>query len=39
MVVYIKNPNSDALSDIGINVGITVFTENAKYYVETADTA
>jgi len=43
MVVYIKNPDSIALSDIGVTVGITVFTENAQYYVEcnveTADTA
>jgi len=43
MVIYIKNPDSIALSDIGTTVGITVFTENAQYYVEcnveTADTA
>ena len=43
MVIYVKNPDSIALSDIGTTVGITVFTENSQYYVEcnveTADTA
>jgi len=43
LVVYIKNPDSINLSDIGTTVGITVFTENSQYYVEcnveTADTA
>jgi hypothetical protein len=35
MVVYIKNPDSIALNDVGITVGITVFTSNAQYYKET----
>jgi len=35
MVVYIKNPDSIALNDVGIPVGITVFTSNAQYYKET----
>ena len=34
MVVYIKNPDSIALNDVGITVGITVFTSNAQYYKE-----
>ncbi|MGB9778151.1 MAG: hypothetical protein ACP5LB_04480 [Candidatus Bathyarchaeia archaeon] len=35
MVVYIKNPDSIALNDVGLTVGITVFTSNAQYYKET----
>lgn len=35
MVVYITNPDSIALNDVGIPVGITVFTSNAQYYIET----
>ena len=35
MVVYIKNPDSIALNDVGITVGITMFTSNAQYYKET----
>jgi len=35
MVVYIKNPDSIALNDVGITVGITIFTSNAQYYKET----
>lgn len=35
MVVYVTNPDSIALNDVGIPVGITVFTSNAQYYVET----
>jgi len=34
MVIYIKDPDSIDLNDIGTTVGITVFTENAQYYVE-----
>jgi hypothetical protein len=30
------NPDSIALNDVGVSVGITVFTSNAKYYVETS---
>jgi hypothetical protein len=35
MVVYITDPDSIALNDVGIPVGITVFTSNAQYYIET----
>jgi hypothetical protein len=35
MVVYIKNPDSIALNDVGVTVGITLFTSNAQYYKET----
>ncbi|MGB9693927.1 MAG: hypothetical protein ACPLYF_03700 [Fervidobacterium sp.] len=35
VVVYIMNPDSITLSDVGITVGITVFTANAQYYKET----
>jgi len=35
MVVYIADPDSIALNDVGITVGITVFTSNAQYYKET----
>jgi len=35
MVLYIMNPDSAALNDVGITVGITVFTSNAQYYKET----
>jgi len=35
MVVYIKDPDSIALNDVGIPVGITIFTSNAQYYKET----
>jgi len=35
IVMYIMNPDSIALNDVGIPVGITVFTSNAQYYVET----
>jgi len=35
IVVYIMNPDSIALNDVGIPVGITVFTSNAQYYKET----
>ena len=34
MVIYIKNPDSISANDIGTTIGITVFTENAQYYVE-----
>jgi hypothetical protein len=34
MVVYVKNPGSIALNDVGIPVGITVFSANAQYYKE-----
>ncbi len=35
MVVYIDSPDSIALNDVGITVGITLFTSNAQYYKET----
>ncbi len=35
MVVYIKSPDSIALNDVGITVGITLFSANAQYYKET----
>jgi hypothetical protein len=35
MVVYITHPDSIALNDVGIPVGITIFTSNAQYYKET----
>ena len=34
MILYIRNPESISVSDIGVTIGITVFTENAQYYVE-----
>jgi len=34
MVIYIKDPDSIALNDVGITVGITLFTSNAQYYKE-----
>jgi len=35
IVIYIMNHDSIALNDVGLPVGITVFTSNAQYYVET----
>jgi len=34
-VIYIMNPDSVGQNDVGIPVGITVFTSNAQYYKET----
>jgi hypothetical protein len=34
MVLYMRNPDSIALNDVGLTVGITVFTANAQYYKE-----
>ena len=34
MIVYIVSPQSITLSDIGLSIGISVFSENAQYYVE-----
>ena len=34
MVIYLKNPDSVALNDVGLTVGTTVFTANAQYYKE-----
>jgi len=35
MIIYITDPDSISVSDIGVTVGITVFTSNAQYYKET----
>jgi Archaeal Type IV pilin, N-terminal len=34
MVVYINSPDSITINDIGLTVGITVFTSQAMYYQE-----
>ncbi len=34
MIVYILNPDHISVNDIGVTVGITVFTANAQYYKE-----
>jgi len=34
LVIYITSPDSISANDIGTTIGITVFTENAQYYVE-----
>ena len=34
MIIYIVNPDSIAVNDIGLTVGITVHTSQAMYYVE-----
>ncbi|HKZ93613.1 MAG TPA: hypothetical protein VJ249_03395 [Candidatus Bathyarchaeia archaeon] len=34
MIVYITNPDSLSVGDIGVTVGITIFTANAQYYKE-----
>ena len=34
MIVYIENPDHVSVSDIGVTVGINVFTANAQYYKE-----
>jgi hypothetical protein len=35
IAIYIMNPDSIALNDVGTTVGITIFTSNAQYYKET----
>jgi len=35
MIVYIRNPDHVSVSDIGVTIGITVFTANGQYYKET----
>lgn len=35
IVIYAMNPGSIALNDVGITVGITLFTANAQYHKET----
>ena len=34
IVIYVMNPDSIALNDVGLAVGTTVFTSNAQYYKE-----
>lgn len=34
MVVYVNSPDSISLNDIGLTVGVTVFTSQAMYYQE-----
>ncbi|NWG10665.1 hypothetical protein HXY33_02775 [Candidatus Bathyarchaeota archaeon] len=34
MIVYIANPDHVSVNDIGVTVGITIFTANAQYYKE-----
>ena len=34
MIVYIANPDHVSVGDIGITIGINVFTANAQYYKE-----
>jgi hypothetical protein len=34
IIIYIKTPDSIALNDVGVTVGITAFTANAQYYKE-----
>lgn len=34
MIVYVTNPDHISVSDIGVTVGMTVFTANAQYYKE-----
>jgi len=34
MIVYILNPDHISVNDIGVTVGVTVFTANAQYYKE-----
>jgi hypothetical protein len=34
MVVFVDSPDSITINDIGLTVGITVFTSQAMYYQE-----
>ena len=34
LIVYITNPDSVSVNDIGVTIGFTVFTANAQYYKE-----
>jgi hypothetical protein len=34
MIVYISNPDHISVNDIGVTVGVTIFTANAQYYKE-----
>lgn len=35
MLVYIAHPDSISVNDIGVTIGLTIFTANAQYYKET----
>lgn len=35
MIIYITNPDSVSVSDIGVTIGITIHTASAQYYKET----
>jgi hypothetical protein len=35
MIMYVMNPGSVALNDVGTPVGISIFSANAQYYKET----
>jgi len=34
MIIYITNPDSLSVNDIGVTIGLTIFTANAQYYKE-----
>ena len=34
LIIYISTPDSINVNDVGTTIGLTVFTENAQYYVE-----
>ncbi len=34
LIIYISSPDSINVNDVGTTIGLTVFTENAQYYVE-----
>ncbi|MBS7633740.1 hypothetical protein KEJ15_09070 [Candidatus Bathyarchaeota archaeon] len=34
MIVYVTNPDHVSVSDIGVTIGVTIFTANAQYYKE-----
>jgi hypothetical protein len=34
MIVFVTDPDSISVNDIGVTVGVTIFTANAQYYKE-----
>ncbi len=34
MIIYMTNPDSLSVNDIGVTLGVTIFTANAQYYKE-----
>ena len=34
IIIYLTNPDSVSVNDVGVTIGITVFTANAQYYSE-----